>query len=38
MIEIVFEKLPKGLREKTIKQVRVRKGLSEDIPKASAEE
>jgi len=38
MIEIVFEKLPKGLREKTIKQVRGRKGLSEDIPKASAEE
>lgn len=31
-IEIVFEKLPKDLREKTIKQIRLRKGLSEQIP------
>lgn len=38
MIEIVFERLPKDLRDKTIKQTRVRKGLSEQIPSAGADE
>jgi len=38
MIEIVFEKLPKELRDKTILQARKRKGLSEEIPTASSEE
>lgn len=38
MIEIVFERLPKDLRDKTIKQIRVRKGLSEQIPSAGANE
>ncbi len=37
-IEISFEKLPKDLREKTIKQIRARKGLSEQIPSAVVEE
>jgi len=38
MIEIVFERLPKDMRDKTIKQIRVRKGLSEQIPSAGANE
>jgi elongation factor 2 len=38
MIEIVFERLPKDMRNKTIKQIRVRKGLSEQIPSAGVNE
>jgi elongation factor 2 len=34
LIEIVFEKIPKELREKTISAIRKRKGLSEKIPEA----
>ncbi len=34
MIEILFEKIPKYLREDIIKKVRSRKGLKEDIPSA----
>lgn len=37
LMEIVFEKLPKDLREKVIKGIRKRKGLPEEIPKPSVE-
>ena len=37
LVDIVFEKLPDELREKTIKSIRKRKGLPEEIPKAEAE-
>jgi len=33
LIDIVFEKLPKDLFEKTVKEIRKRKGLREEIPK-----
>jgi elongation factor 2 len=37
LVDIVFEKLPDELREQTIKSIRKRKGLPEEIPKAEAE-
>lgn len=37
VIETTFEKLPRELFEKTIKGIRKRKGLPEEIPKAEAE-
>ncbi len=33
LIEIVFEKIPEELKEETIKSIRKRKGLPEEIPK-----
>jgi len=33
LIETVFEKIPKDLRDPTIKAIRKRKGLREDVPK-----
>ena len=36
LIDIVFERIPDELKERVIKQIRKRKGLSEEIPKAEA--
>lgn len=33
LIEVVFEKLPTEMKSKVIKQIRTRKGLSEEIPR-----
>ncbi len=38
VIEVVFEKIPKSLRDQTIISVRKRKGLSEKVPSARTEE
>jgi elongation factor 2 len=38
MIDIVFERIPKSLRDQTIAAVRKRKGLTEKVPSVSAEE
>ena len=35
LIEVVFEKIPKELRDETIKSIRRRKGLPEAVPKPS---
>ena len=35
LIEVVFEKIPKELRDETIKNIRRRKGLPEAVPKPS---
>jgi len=35
LIEVVFEKIPKELRDETIKSIRKRKGLPEAVPKPS---
>ncbi len=37
LIDVVFEKLPNELQEKTILSIRKRKGLKEEIPKISEE-
>lgn len=37
LIETSFEKLPKDLFEKTVREIRKRKGLPEDVPQAEAE-
>ena len=34
LVDIVFEKVPNDLFEKTVKSIRKRKGLSEEVPKA----
>jgi len=38
VIEVVFEKIPKSLKDQAILSVRKRKGLSEKVPSASSEE
>jgi elongation factor 2 len=36
LIDVIYEKLPKSLRDKTILQIRKRKGLSQQIPKVES--
>jgi elongation factor 2 len=36
LIDVIYEKLPKNLQDQTVKKIRKRKGLSEEIPKVES--